>query len=153
MAMNRKPAERSARSILWEDSVRHEQKPMSLPLRFLLLLNAVGPLSLGVMLFAAPAATFALDGVVLPPEANFVAWLLGAAQLAIAAMCIGTLFWPNPTALRIAVLTLLVYHAAAAIADTMFLLQAWSTGIAANLAIRVIMALLLAGLGLRTRPS
>jgi hypothetical protein len=124
---------------------------MSLPLRIVLLLNAGGPLSLGVLLFVAPSATFAIDGIVLPAEANFVAWLLGAAQLAIGAMCLGTLFWPNPAGLRGTVLALIVYHAASGVADTMFLMQAWSTGIAANLVVRVVMVALLAAFGLRTR--
>jgi hypothetical protein len=126
---------------------------MSRPLRILLLLNAGGPLSLGVMLFAAPAATFAIDGIVLPPEARFVARLLGAASLAIGALSLAALLRPGSEALRAAVLTLLVYHAASGIADIMFLLQAWSTGIAANLAARLAMVALLAGFGLRTQPS
>jgi hypothetical protein len=87
-----------------------------------------------------PGAIPSVVGITLASDQAFVAWLLGAAEIRMAALCIGALRTPEPAALHLTVLTLLVFHAASAVADTMALAQAWSLPIVLNLALRVVMA-------------
>ena len=116
---------------------------MSLPLRILLIVNAVAALAAGVVLFVFPAAIPATAGITLAPGDNFVAWLLGASEIAIAVLALGAL--PAGTAAQaLAVLTLIVLHALSALADGMAMLQNPSPTLAINLAVRALMVALLA---------
>ena len=101
------------------------------------------------MLFVFPGAIPSVVGITLAPDQAFVAWLLGAAEFGIAALCIGSVHSPSHDVLRLATTTLLVFHAASAVADGMALAQAWSLPIALNLALRIAMVVLLAIFGLR----
>jgi hypothetical protein len=60
-------------------------------LRILILINAVATLAAGVVLFLFPAAIPATVGIDLAPDQRFIAWLLGAAEIGIAALCISSL--------------------------------------------------------------
>lgn len=113
-------------------------------LRTLILINAVATLAAGVVLFVFPGAIPSVVGIALAPDQVFVAWLLGAAQIGIAALCIGAVHSPSQDVLRLATTTLLVFHAASAVADTMALMQAYSLPIALNLGLRIVMVVLFA---------
>jgi hypothetical protein len=120
-------------------------------LRTLLLINAVATLAAGVVLFVFPGAIPSVVGIALAPDQAFVAWLLGAAEIGIAALCIGSVHSPRHDVLRLATTTLVVFHVASAVADGMALAQAWSVPIALNLALRIVMVVLL--VAFRPRPS
>ena len=47
------------------------------------------------VLFAFPGAIPSVVGITLAPDQAFVAWLLGAAEFAVAALRIGTSGWPS----------------------------------------------------------
>jgi hypothetical protein len=118
-------------------------------LRVVILINAVATLAAGVVLFVVPAAIPATVGIDLAPDQRFIAWLLGAAEIAIAALCIGSVHSPHQPVLRLAAMTLMVFHAASGVADVMALTHQASAVVAANLVLRVIMIALLATFGLR----
>jgi hypothetical protein len=111
-------------------------------LRTLILINAVATLAAGVVLFVFPGAIPSVVGITLAPDQAFVAWLLGAAEIGIAALCIGSVHSPSHDVLRLATTTLIVFHAASAVADGMALTQAYSLPIALNLALRILMVVL-----------
>jgi hypothetical protein len=123
---------------------------MTPPLRLLLAVNAVATAAAGVVLFVWPAAIPAAVGIELPPDANFVAWLLGSAELGLAALCALALRATEPAAIRLVCWTMFVIHATAAIADVM----AMASGVAPvavgiNLAVRLAMVALFWRFGLR----
>jgi hypothetical protein len=118
-------------------------------LRILLLINAVATLAAGVVLFAFPAAIPATMGIELAADQRFVAWLLGAAEIGISALCVGALRTPEPAALRLAAMTLIVFHAGSAAADVLALLAAPTLPVWVNLALRLLMVALFAAFGLR----
>lgn len=123
---------------------------MSLAFRILLVVNAVATLAAGVVLLLFPAAIPATVGIVLPSEANFVAWLLGSAELGLAALCALALRLTDRGALRLVAWTMLVSHLSAALADALALAQGLApVAIGTNLAIRLLMAALFWWLGLR----
>src|SRR2546429_6685962 len=136
------------------------------PLRILLLINAIATLAAGVVLFVFPGASPSTVGIVLAPDQAFVAWLLSASEFGIAALCIGALLGSasrskgtrdtaqtdsshSPEILRLAAITLIVFHAASAVADTMQLMQQIALAVGLNLALRIVMVVLLAVFGLR----
>ena len=112
-------------------------------LRTLILSNAIATLAAGVVLFVFPGAIPSVVGITLAPDQALVAWLLGAAEIGIAVLCIGSVHSPSHDVLRLATTTLLVFHAASAAADGMALMQGWSLPIALNLVLRVVMVVLL----------
>ena len=118
-------------------------------LRTLILINAIATLAAGVVLLVFPGAIPSVVGITLAPDQAFVAWLLGAAEIGIAALCIGSVHSPSHDVLRLATTTLLVFHAASAVADGMALVQGWSLPIALNLVLRVVMVVLLVVFGPR----
>ena len=122
---------------------------MSLPFRLLLLVNAIATLAAGIVLFAFPGAIPATVGISLAPDQAFVARLLGASEFGIAALCIGALRSSEPAVLRLTASTMIVFHAASAIADMMALLQDVTSTVALNLVLRIAMIVLFALIGLR----
>jgi len=125
-------------------------------LRTVILINAIATIAAGVVLFVFPAAIPSVVDITLAPDQAFVAWLLGAAEFTVAALCIGSVHSPSHDVLRLATTTLLVFHAASAVADAMALAQTFSLPIALNLALRIVMVILLAseagGWGLPLAP-
>lgn len=123
---------------------------MNPALRLLLAVNAVATAAAGIVLFVWPAAIPATVGIVLPPDAYFVAWLLGSAELGLAALCGFALRATQPAALRLVCWTMLVTHATAAAADAMALAQGLApVAIGINLAVRLLMVALFWRFGLR----
>lgn len=123
---------------------------MTLPLRLLFVVNAVATAAAGIVLFLWPAAIPATVGIVLPRDAYFVAWLLGGAELGLAALCVLALRTTEAAALRLACWTMLAAHAAAAVADALALAQGVAPlVVGVNLAVRLAMVALFWKLGLR----
>ncbi|MBX3530008.1 MAG: hypothetical protein KF849_05350 [Rhizobiaceae bacterium] len=123
---------------------------MNPPLRLLLAVNAVATAAAGIVLFVWPAAIPGAVGIALPAEANFVAWLLGSAELGLAALCAVALRATEPAAIRLVCWTMLVTHATAAVADMLALGQGVApVAVGINLAVRLAMVVLFWQLGLR----
>ncbi|MDB5506354.1 MAG: hypothetical protein JWR75_992 [Devosia sp.] len=117
--------------------------------RILLLVNAVATLAAGLVLFLLPGAIPGTVGIELAPGQEFVAWLLGASELGISALCFAALRARHAETLRLVALTLIVFHAASAVADALALAQAASVGVALNLALRLVMVVAFAALARR----
>jgi hypothetical protein len=122
-------------------------------LRTVILINAIATIAAGVVLFVVPGAIPSVVGITLAPDQAFVAWLLGAAEFAVAALCIGSVHSPSHDVLRLATTTLLVFHTASAVADGLALAQAWSISIALNLVLRVLMVILLIAFRVHGHPD
>jgi hypothetical protein len=83
-------------------------------LRALLLVHGLVTLAAAVVLVVAPAFIPALVGIELAPNAYLVAYLLGAAQLAIGALSLGGSRLSDAAGLRLIATTCIVLHAASA---------------------------------------
>jgi hypothetical protein len=83
-------------------------------LRALLLVHGLVTLAAAVVLVVAPAFIPALVGIELNPGAYLLAYLLGAAQLAIAVLSLGGSRLADATGLRLIATTCVVLHAASA---------------------------------------
>jgi len=84
------------------------------PLRALLLVHGLVTLAAAVVLVAAPGFIPELVGIGLPASADLVAYLLAAAQLAIAVLSLGGSRLADPPALRLIANSCVVLHAASA---------------------------------------
>lgn len=122
---------------------------MSPPLRILFVVNALATAAAGFVLLFVPAAIPATVGITLPPDASFIAWLLGAAEWGVTALCIGALRSQEPAAHRLAAMSLLVFHAASGMADLLALGGGFVLTIALNLVLRAVMVAGFAVFGLR----
>jgi hypothetical protein len=83
-------------------------------LRALLLVHGLLTLAAAVVLVVEPAFIPALVGIELNPNAYLVAYLLGAAQLAIAVLSLGGSRLADATGLRLIATSCVVLHAASA---------------------------------------
>lgn len=123
---------------------------MMSPLRLLLAVNAVATAAAGTVLFLWPAAIPATVGIALPADAYFVAWLLGSAELGLAALCALALRATEPAVIRLVCWTMLVTHATAAGADILAMVQGVApVAVGINLVVRLAMVALFWQFGLR----
>lgn len=76
----------------------------------LLIVHGIVTLAAGVVLVAAPAAIPAAVDVEVPDGAFLVAYMLGAAEIAIAVLSFGASRLTDPQALRLIAITLIVFH-------------------------------------------
>ncbi len=114
-------------------------------LRALLLLNAVGSLMATVVLMVVPAALPATIGILLAPDQHPIARLLGAAELAIATVCIATLYRPSRDRVAPCVAMLVVFHVGSIAAEVAALAAHRNIVVAANIAVRTAIVLALLG--------
>lgn len=83
-------------------------------LRALLLVHGLVTLAAALVLIIAPGFIPGLIGIGLPASANLVAYLLAAAELALAVLSLGGSRLADPIALRLIATTCVVLHAASA---------------------------------------
>jgi hypothetical protein len=83
-------------------------------LRALLLVHGLVTLAAAVVLFVAPGFIPGLIGIGLPASADLLAYLLAAAELAIAVLSLGGSRLADAAALRLIANTCVVLHAASA---------------------------------------
>ena len=124
---------------------------MGRPLRLLLVVNLLAKLAAGVVLLRWLAAIPASVGIALPDGARLVAWLFGAAELALASMTGLALRARSEEAVRPAVATPIVLHVASGLAVLLALPDTNGPGAALNLVARLTLAALLGWFGLRRR--
>jgi hypothetical protein len=117
-------------------------------LKILLIAHAIITFAAGVVLFVAPAAIPGAVDVTINPDQYLICYLLGAAELAIAFLSLAARKLTDPQAIRIIVWMLIIFHATTGIAETYAFARGTSTGILANVALRVIVVALFAHYGL-----
>ncbi|MCW5878472.1 MAG: hypothetical protein KIS80_06355 [Anaerolineales bacterium] len=78
-----------------------------------LVLHAI-TLAAGLVLIFAPRMIPATAGIELPPQAQLIAYFLGAAEIAIAFLSFGARKLQDPQSLRLIIWTFIVFHAATA---------------------------------------
>src|SRR5579863_6369434 len=84
------------------------------PLRALLLVHGLITLAAAIVLVVVPGLIPALAGIELPADAYLLAYLLGAAQLAIAVLSLGGSRLGDLAALRLIAISCVALHAASA---------------------------------------
>jgi hypothetical protein len=120
-------------------------------LRALFLVNAVGCLLAAVVLVALPSAIPAAIGIAVAPDQYMVLRLLGAAELAIATVCIAAVLRPIRDTSVVCVAMLVVFHSGSILAGAMELASHGNIVVVANLTVRT--AIVLALMWLAGRPS
>ena len=120
-------------------------------LRILLLVNAFATLAAGLALFVSPGFLGAAVDIEIASDAYFVYYLLGAAELGIAALCFQALRLTDAAALRVVCWTMIVFHAASGFAGVYAFASGLSPAVWANVALRVLMIGLFAWIGLRRK--
>ena len=93
-----------------------------------------------VALFIAPQAIPAVVGIALPPEANLIAYLLGAVELAIAVLSVATAWITDAVSVRVIALVFVIMHVVTAIAEIVVVAQGASGLIWVNVAFRIVVA-------------
>jgi hypothetical protein len=131
------------------------QRPRT-SVRLLFNLHGLVTAAAGVVLFVAPRAIPAAVGVDVPDDARLVPFMLGAAELAVAALSFGGARLSDRRSLLLLVVVLITFHLATALAEVYaFALGGVSPGIWANVAVRLVVSVLFAfaGLHVARRPA
>ncbi|SHJ76596.1 hypothetical protein SAMN02745146_0114 [Hymenobacter daecheongensis DSM 21074] len=119
----------------------------------LLLLHALVTLGAGVVLILSPARIPATVGIALPPDARLLAYLLGAAELALGALSYLARRIQDAGALRVVVRTFIGFHLATAAVEVLAFSQGLTARIWGNVALRLLISLLFYFYGLRRSPA
>jgi hypothetical protein len=120
-------------------------------LRRLFIINAVATFAAGVVLFLWPELIPGTIGIHLQPSAYLLCYLLGASELAMAALCFFGVTLREPAALQAVVITFIVFHAASGLAGAMAVAQGAPNAVWWNVALRGVMILLFIRYGLLRR--
>ena len=121
----------------------------TLPVRVLFAAHAIVTAAAGAVLIVAPAAIPAAVGIDLPREANLVAYLLGAMELAVAVLSMAVIAVTDRAAVRLIAMVFVVMHAATAVVEVIAIAEGASALVWANVALRVVVAALFAVVALR----
>jgi len=117
-------------------------------LRALLALHAFVTAAAGIVLAIVPAAIPAAVGIVLDPSAYLVAYFISGAEFAIAYLSLRAVTLQGE-ALRLAVQTIVVFHAATGLLEMYALLQGVDPRLWLNLILRIIVIILFSWFGFR----
>lgn len=120
-----------------------QREPVSGFLRILLLAHGAVTLLAAVVLVAVPAAIPATVGIALEPEGYLLAYLLAAAELAIALLSMGATRLTDVAAVRLIVTVFIVLHLSTAVLEVVQLAVVdVSTALLVNVGVRVVVAAL-----------
>lgn len=108
--------------------------------RIVFVIHGIITAAAAVALFIAPQAIPAAVGIALPAEANLIAYLLGAAELAIAVLSIATAWITDAVSVRVIALVFVILHVVTAIAEIVAIAQGASGLVWLNVAFRVVVA-------------
>lgn len=115
------------------------------PLRYVLILNALGCVVAAVFLVGFPSAIPALIGISLHPDQYMICRLLGASELAIAVACLTAIRRPSRESYDLCIVVLVVLHAGSITAGAAEIVDHFNAVVVANIVVRAaIIALLLA---------
>ena len=120
-----------------------------MPLRIILLVNAVAMIAAAMVLALAPGLIPKMAGIILPDNGRFVTDLLAASELALAVLAIVALRSRAGETIRLAVWALVTLHAASGLFALLALGQGLSAVVGANVVARAVMVSLLWWFGLR----
>jgi hypothetical protein len=114
----------------------------------LLIINAIATLAAGVVLFVAPNLIPSAVGIHIDRSAYLITYLLGSSEIAFAALCYYGRGLKDSQALRVIVLTCIVFHAISGVAEVYAFVQGVSAAVWWNVALRVVMVVLFLYYGL-----
>jgi hypothetical protein len=121
-------------------------------LRLLFTLHALVTVAAAIVLICAPAAIPRTVGIIIPPSAFLLCYLLAAAELCIGVVSWGARHLTDAKAIRLVVSSFIVFHGASALLELWAFMAGLSAGIWANLAVRVVAVTLFTYYGLVRRP-
>lgn len=107
-------------------------------LRLLYAINGVAAAAAAVVLAIAPGAIPAMVGITITPAANLLAYLLAAAELAIASMCALAVRSSHKAIDVQTVMVLVIFHLASAVAGSMVVSAGASALVLWNVLARVV---------------
>ena len=85
--------------------------------RIVFVVHGIVTAAAAVVLLIAPQAIPAAVGIALPAEANLIAYLLGAVELAIAVLSVATAWITDAVSVRVIALVFVIMHVVTAIAE------------------------------------
>ncbi|MAB14123.1 hypothetical protein [Parvibaculum sp.] len=112
-------------------------------LRLLLLINCIAAGAAAVVLVVAPGAIPAIVGISITPSANLLAYLLAAAELAIACLCVLAIRSGQRETDLQAVTVLVVFHVTSAAAGLMVVWSGESALVLWNVVARAVIVVAL----------
>ncbi len=119
--------------------------------RFLLIVNALASAAAAIVLTVAPAAIPSIIGSSIGPEAYFVARLLAAAELSLAAMCAYAVQRRSDDVYQQCAVALIVLHVGSIAAGLVQFAAHSNAVVGANIAVRAVIVLLLLTLRPKSR--
>ena len=122
-------------------------------LRILLVLHAVVTFAAAVVLIVAPVLIPNAVDINLESGAYLICYLLAAAELSIAFLSWSGRTISDARALRVVIISFILFHAASGVLEMYALIQGVSTFVLGNVAVRVIVVFLFAYYGLYKMPS
>jgi hypothetical protein len=123
-------------------------------LRVVLTVHGVVTIAAAVVLAVLPAAIPATVGIALEPDAYLLSYFLAAAELAIGLLSLGAVTLTDTRSLRLIVGAFVVFHAATAVLELVYSVNAgMSPVLAANILIRVVASIAFVVTGRTLRPG
>jgi hypothetical protein len=123
-------------------------------LRVLLIVHAVVTLAAAAVLVAAPDAIPGAIGLALAPGSYVLCYFLAAAELAIAFLSVYAAWCRQAESIRLAVLTIILFHAATAALEIVALARGVDRSLWSNVALRVVAVALFGYFGaIRQAPN
>ena len=116
-------------------------------LRVLFIAHAVVTFAAGIVLIVAPGVIPSAVGIDLPPEANLVAYLLGACEIGVAVVSVLASRLTDVRAIQAISLGFIVLHLATAVVELFAFVQGVDAFVLANVALRLVVAALFGYLG------
>jgi hypothetical protein len=125
---------------------------MTLPVRILFIAHGIVTAIAGAVLIAAPALIPSAVSIALPPAANLLPYLLGAAELGVAVLSLGASRLRDPAAIRLIAIAFAVLHGVSAIVELLALAQGADAFLWGNVVLRVVVAIAFAIVAARSGP-
>lgn len=122
-------------------------------LGLLFTLHGIVTLAAGLVLLVAPQLIPSVIGIELDASQYLIAYLLGAAELALAYLSLASRDLRDWTALRLICWTIIVFHVTTVLVEFYAITQGVSTELWTNIVVRLIVVALFAYYGLRKTTS
>lgn len=109
-------------------------------IKIVFVVHGIVTAAAGAVLIIAPQAIPAAVSIALPPEANLVAYLLGAAQLAVAVLSVAAPWITDSASIRLIALVFVILHVLTALAEILAIAQGASGLVWLNVGLRIVVA-------------
>jgi hypothetical protein len=110
----------------------------TMTLRLLFTVHAMATLAAAIVLVSAPTAIPRTVGIIIPPSAVLLCYLLAAAELCIGVLSWGARYLTDAKAIRLVVASFIVFHGASAVLELWSVMAGLSARIWTNVAVRVL---------------